>query len=97
VTNRYWPADAAEAELQVSLLNEPLPPDNVRTLVQSKQRPLHAVLVESLNATQALLTRLENGVTVPRNDQREIVRLLYVSTRHQVKALAAVLELEGLE
>jgi hypothetical protein len=55
------------------------------------------VLVESLNSTQALLTRLENGVHVPRNDQREIVRLLYVATRHQVKALAAVLELDGLE
>jgi hypothetical protein len=40
---------------------------------------------------------LEAGVTVPRQDQREIVRLLYVSTRHQVRALSAVLELEGLE
>jgi hypothetical protein len=44
-----------------------------------------------------LLARLEAGVTVPRQEQREIVRLLYVSTRHQVAALAAVLELEGLE
>jgi hypothetical protein len=34
---------------------------------------------------------------VPRQEQREIVRLLYVSTRHQVAALAAVLELDGLE
>jgi hypothetical protein len=41
--------------------------------------------------------RLEAGVTVPRDQQREIVRLLYVATRHQVKALAAVLELDGLE
>jgi hypothetical protein len=37
------------------------------------------------------------GVTVPRDRQREVVRLLYVATRHQVKALAAVLEFEGLE
>jgi len=59
---------------------------------------MHAVLVENLNSTQALLTRLESGgVTVPRNQQREVVRLLYVATRHQVKALAAVLELDGLE
>ena len=29
--------------------------------------------------------------------QREIVRLLYVATRHQRDALTAVLELEGLE
>jgi hypothetical protein len=55
------------------------------------------VLVESLNGTQALLTRLESGVTVPRDQQREIVRLLYVATPHQVQALAACLELEGLE
>jgi hypothetical protein len=41
---------------------------------------------------------LEAGrVTVPRQEQREIVRLLYVATRNQAKALAAVLELEGLE
>jgi hypothetical protein len=39
----------------------------------AKQRPLHAVLVESLNNTQALLTRLEAGVTVPRAEQREVV------------------------
>ena len=43
------------------------------------------------------LTRLEAGVTVPRDQQREIVRLLYVATRHQAKARAAVLELDGLE
>ena len=67
------------------------------TLAARTARPLHAVLVESLNSTQALLQRLEAGVTVPRDQQREIVRLLYVATRHQVKALAAVLELDGLE
>ena len=55
------------------------------------------MLVENLNSTQALLTRLESGVTVPRDRQREIVRLLYVATPHQVQALAACLELEGLE
>ena len=60
-------------------------------------RPLHTVLVENLNSTQALLRRLEDGVSVPRDAQREIIRLLYVATRHQVQALAAVLELEGLE
>jgi hypothetical protein len=65
--------------------------------VRPNQRPLHAVLVESLNSTQALLTRLESGICVPRDQQREIIRLLYDAARHQVKALAAVLELEGLE
>ena len=67
------------------------------TLAARTAQPLHAVLVESLHSTQALLTRLESGVTVPRQEQREVVRLLYVATRHQVKALAAVLELNGLE
>jgi len=61
------------------------------------RRSLHAVLCEALTNSRALLTRLETGVTVPRDQQREVVRLLYVATRHQVKALAAVLELEGLE
>jgi hypothetical protein len=79
------------------VLTEPLPPDNVRSIGRAARRPLHAVLVESLNSTQALLRRLEAGVTVPRQEQREVVRLLYVATRHQVKALAAVLELDGLE
>ena len=98
--DKYWPRqfdELAGDPTPVTFINEPVPPDNVRALAQPKARSLHAVLVESLNSTQALLTRLESGVTVPRNDQREIIRLLYVATRHQVKALAAVLELEGLE
>jgi len=47
--------------------------------------------------TQALLQRLELGVHVSRAEQREIVRLLYVATRNQAKALIATLECEGLE
>jgi hypothetical protein len=81
----------AADSIPVSLINEPLPPDNVRVLVQPKARSLHAVLCEALTNTQALLTRMEAGVVVPREQQREIVRLLYVATRHQVEALAAVL------
>ena len=87
----------AEDPIPVSLINQPLLPDNVRTLVRPNQRSLHAVLCEALTNTQALLTRLEAGVTVPRDQQREVVRSLYVATRHQAKALAAVLELDGLE
>ena len=87
----------AEDAVPTSLINKPVPPDNVSTLVP-RQRSIHAVLVESLNSTQALLTRLESGrICVPREAQREVVRLLYVATRHQVKALTACLELEGLE
>jgi len=80
-----------------SVLNEPLPPNNVSALVRPKQRSLHAVLCEALTNTQALLTRLEAGVTVPRDQQREVVRELYVLTRHQLQALSAVLALDGLE
>ena len=79
------------------LINEPLAPDNVSTLVRVKQRSLHATLVESLTSMRALLQRLELGVHVPRDQQRETVRALYVQTRRQVQALAATLELEGLE
>jgi hypothetical protein len=75
----------------VSLINEPVPPDNVIPL--PKARSLHAILVESLTNTRALQQRLELGVQVARAEQREVVRLLYVATRR----LAAVLELDGLE
>jgi hypothetical protein len=98
VTNRYWPRQFEEIEgTPLTWINEPAPPDNVSALVQTKQRSLHAILVESLNSTRALLRRLELGVHVPRQEQREVVRLLYVATRHQRDAVAAVLELEGLE
>ena len=96
--DRYWPRRFDEIEgTPTTWLNEPLPPDNVRSIGRAARRSLHAVLVESLNSTRALLQRLEAGVTVPRQAQREVVRMLYVAARHQVKALAAVLELEGLE
>ena len=95
MTSKYHPVRVEEMENRPSLIGEPTPPSNVISL--PKSRPLHAVLVENLNSTQALLRRLEDGVTVPRQEQREVIRLLYVATRHQVKALAAVLELEGLE
>jgi hypothetical protein len=95
---RYWPRQFDEiGDTPVSWLNEPAAPDNVRSIGRAARRPLHAVLVESLNSARALLTRLESGVTVPRQEQREVVRLLYVATRHQVKALATTLELDGLE
>ena len=96
---RYWPQqfeEMASDQTPVTWLNEPVPPDNVTTLVP-RQRSIHAVLVESLNSTKALLARLEAGVTVPRDQQREVVRSLYVATRNQAKALIATLECEGLE
>ena len=97
--DRYRPRQFEEFESDptpVTWLNEPLPPDNVRILVP-RQRSLHAVLCEALTNTQTLRARLEAGVTVPRDQQREIVRPLYVATRNQAKALIATLECEGLE
>jgi hypothetical protein len=84
-----------ELEARPSLINEPLPPENVITL--RKSRPLHAMLAENLNSTRALLRQLEDGVTVSDDAHCEIVRLLFVATRQQVQALIACLELEGLE
>jgi hypothetical protein len=96
--DKYWSRQFDEIEgTPQTWINEPLPPDNVSTLVRTKQRSLHAILVESLNSTRALLRRLELGVHVPRHEQREVIRLLYVAAQHQAKALAAVLELDGLE
>jgi hypothetical protein len=40
---------------------------------------------------------MEIGVTVPKDQQREVVRELYVQTRRQRRVLAACLELQGLE
>ena len=97
--DRYWPRqfdELADDPTPVTLINEPVPPDNVATLVP-RQRSIYAMLVENLNSTQALLTRLESGVHVPRQEQREVIRLLYIATRNQTKALAAVLALDGLE
>jgi len=62
-----------------------------------KVRPLHAVLIENLNSTRALLRRLEDGVSVSTDAQCEIVRSLFVATRDQEKALNAALECEGLK
>jgi hypothetical protein len=89
--------ELADDPTPLTWLNERPPPDNVRALVRTKQRSLHAVLCEALINTQALVTRLELGVQAPPGQARVAVRELYVQTRRQLKALAAVLELEGLE
>ena len=93
--SKYSPAQLDEIEERRSLISEPVPPPNVVSLRHS--RPLHAMLVENLNSTRALQRRLEDGVCVPKDAQREIVRLLFIATRQQLKALAATLELDGLE
>jgi hypothetical protein len=75
--DKFWPRDVAEVEDKVSLINEPLSaPDGTTALpVCYLERPLHAVLCESLKQTRELLARLEaKGVYVPRDDQRATVR-----------------------
>ena len=96
--DRYRPADIAEVEQRVSLLNEPVLEEVIELRPGQSAASLHALLVGVRNQAQALLERLETrGVYVPREGQREVVRALYVATRNQVRALSAVLELEGLE
>ena len=95
MSSKYHPAQIDEIEARPSLICEPLPPDNVISL--RKSRSLRAILVESLNATRALRRHLEDGVIVSDDAQCEIVKSLFVATQQQEKALAAALELEGLE
>ena len=96
--DRFRPADIAEVEQKVSLLNEPIHDEVIELRPGQSAASLHALLVGVRNQAQALLDRLETrGVYVPKDQQREVVRLLYVATRNQVRALAACLELEGLE
>jgi hypothetical protein len=96
--DRYRPADVAEVEQKVSLLNEPIHDEVIELRPGQSAASLHALLVGVRNQAQALLDRLETrGVYVPKDQQREVVRLLYVAIRNQVRALAACLELEGLE
>ena len=66
--------------------------------VVQRDKPIQALLCEVLVHTKELLARLEaKGVYVPRDDQKQVVRELYVQTRRQLQALAACPELEGLE
>jgi hypothetical protein len=53
-----------------------------------RARPLHAVIAETLANVELLLGQLEAGVRVADN-QRDLVRQLYVSTQRQREVLAA--------
>ena len=58
--DRFWPRDIAEVEDKVSLINEPLsvPDDTTALPTVYRERPLHAVLCESLKQTKELLTAI---------------------------------------
>jgi hypothetical protein len=77
--DRYWPHDIAEVAEKVSLINEPLaaPDGTVALPVLNREKPLHAQV-----HTKELLAPLEaKGVRVPRDDQWQVVREVYVQTR----------------
>ena len=78
--DRYRPFDIEELEDKPSLINEPVPPDNVGVLVPSQQRSLHAVIAQNLRDTEALIGRLEFGVRVA-DSGRGLIRDLYVQCR----------------
>jgi hypothetical protein len=46
----------------VTLINEPVPADNVGVLVPGRQRSLHAVMAQNLKDVEGLIARLELGV-----------------------------------
>jgi len=97
--DRYHPRtieELAADPIPVTLINEPLPPDNVSTLGRAKQRSLHAVVAQNLADVESLIARLELGVAVA-DSGRGLVRGLYVQCRRQREVLAAALRLEELE
>ena len=94
--NRYWPRQLDELgsdPTPQSLLNEPLPPDNVGVRVPGRQRSLYAVVAQNLADVEGLIARLEAGVGVA-DSGRALIRDLYVQSRKQRAILEAVLRLE---
>lgn len=79
----------------VTLINEPVPADNVGVLAPKggRQRSLHAIIAQSLADVEGLIARLEAGVGVGASG-RGLIRDLYVQCRKQREVLAAVLRLE---
>jgi hypothetical protein len=85
---------------KVSLLNEPVVYRDTgeATVLRRwpRARPLHAIVAECLANVELLLGQLEAGVRVADN-QRGLVRDLFVATQRQRDVLAAALRLEELE
>jgi len=98
--DKYWPRDIPEPEQKVSLLNEPIAfrDTGEATVLHRwpKGRPIHAVIAETLANVELLLAYLESGVRVPDN-QRAMVRELFVATQRQREVLSAALRVEELE
>jgi len=96
--DRYRPADIAEVEPKVSLLNEPIHDEVIELRPGQSAASLYAALAGALSQVRGLVERMENrGVVVRQDSQREVIRENYVASRRLVKALTGCLELEGLE
>jgi len=72
--------ELANDPIPVSVINEPLPLDNVIPLPKPAHS-LHAVLCDALTSNRGLLQRLELGVTAPPGEARVAVRELSVQLR----------------
>jgi hypothetical protein len=74
--DRFRPCELVELGPETSLLNEPtvdIPP--------RRQLPLDAVLRDVRAHTELLAARLEAGVVVRDDEEREVIRTLYLATR----------------
>ena len=85
--------ELADDPIPVTVLNEPLPPENVGVLVPTRPRSLHSLLAQNLVDVECLIARLELGVAVATSG-RGLIRDLYVQCRKQREVLAAALRLE---
>jgi hypothetical protein len=86
--HRFRPCEIYECEPEVSLLNAAFSPD----IAPRRPLPLHAVLSDVCAHTEVLARRLEGGVSVRGEDEREAIRVLYLATRRQLEAIAVALE-----
>jgi hypothetical protein len=86
--DRYRPCEIVEFEDTVSIINDPHSPD----ITPRRPLPLHAVLNDVRAHTEVLARRLEGGVRCRSDQQRDLIRRLYLATRRQLEALSAALE-----
>src|SRR5262249_5393013 len=80
--------ELADDPIPVTVLNEPLRPENVGVLVPGRQRSLHAVLAQNLKDVEGLSARLELGVAGA-NSGRGLILGLHVWWRKQREAHSA--------
>jgi hypothetical protein len=89
---RFRPCEISEATDVISWLNEP-----TTDIARRRELPLSAVLANVRVHTEALAVRLEAGVYVSGDEEREVVRRLYLQTRRQLEALAVAVGLLTVE